>query len=78
MKENKMKKIFGFISGGIVGGLVGSALALLLTPSSGDVLRNQLQSRISHFQAELKEAAASRRVDLEKQLAALRSPRQPE
>jgi gas vesicle protein len=78
MKENKMKKIFGFISGGIVGGLVGSALALLLTPSSGDVLRNQLQSRVSHIQAELKEAAASRRVDLEKQLAALRSPRQPE
>jgi len=73
-----MKKIFGFISGGIVGGLVGSALALLLTPSSGDVLRNQLQSRVSHIQAELKEAAASRRADLEKQLAALRSPRQPE
>lgn len=73
-----MKKIFGFLTGAVIGGLVGSALALLLTPSSGNELRSQLQERISHLQEELKEAAASRRADLEKQLETLRSPRQPE
>jgi gas vesicle protein len=57
-----------------MGSLVGATLALLLTPVSGDDLRGQLQSRSQNFQAELKNAAASRRSELEAQLAELRKP----
>jgi gas vesicle protein len=57
-----------------MGSLVGATLALLLTPVSGDDLRGQLQSRSQNFRAELKNAAASRRSELEAQLAELRKP----
>jgi gas vesicle protein len=73
-----MRKIFGFLTGALIGGLVGSALALLFTPASGNELRDQLQERVSHIQAELKEAASARREELENQLIKLRAPRQPE
>ena len=70
-----MKRTISFLSGAVMGGLVGATLALLLTPASGDELRGKMQEQAQRIQAEVKEAAAARRSDLEEQLVALRKPR---
>ncbi len=70
-----MKGFMNFLSGMVVGALVGASLAILLAPSSGDELRNQLQSRMDTIQTDVKQAAETRRAELEKQLAELRAPR---
>lgn len=70
-----MKKFFSFLSGAVIGGLVGATLALLLAPYSGDQLRLQMQERTQRLQEEIKVAANARRAELERQLATLRAPR---
>ncbi len=70
-----MKRTISFLSGAVMGGLVGATLALLLTPASGDDLRAQMQAQAQRIQAEVKEAAAARRTELEEQLITLRKPR---
>lgn len=70
-----MKGFMNFLSGMVVGAMVGASLAILLAPSSGDELRNQLQSRMDTIQTDVKQAAETRRAELEKQLAELRAPR---
>ncbi len=69
-----MKRAMSFLSGALMGSLVGVTLALLLTPASGEDLRGQIQARGQNFRTELKNAATSRRVELEAQLAELRKP----
>jgi gas vesicle protein len=73
-----MRKIFSFIVGAALGGLVGATTALLLAPASGTDLRSQLRDRALRVQEDVKEAAAARRIELEQQLAALRAPRKVE
>lgn len=72
-----MRRIFGFLIGLFVGWLVGSTLALLFAPSTGEKLRNDLRARSDSFLGEIKSAAETRRQELEKQLAELRAPRPP-
>jgi len=52
-----MRKIFGFMIGIVVGALVGSTIALLFAPESGESLRAELRARGMNFQAELRNAA---------------------
>jgi len=68
-----MSRIANFIIGLLLGGMVGSALALLLTPVSGESLRNQMRETVIEVQEEVRQAANARRAELEKQLAALRA-----
>lgn len=70
-----MRRFFYFLAGAALGGIVGAALALLLTPESGDVLRGQISERTEHLRSEVQRAAAERRAELEEQLAALRAPK---
>jgi gas vesicle protein len=70
-----MQRILSFLSGFIIGGAIGATIALLLTPSSGEDLRMQIQERTRQVQMEVREAAAARRAELEEQLASLRAPR---
>jgi len=70
-----MRRLMNFLSGIVIGGLVGATLALLFTPSSGEQLRLQLQERVNQVREDVKQAAAERRAELESQLAGLRSPR---
>ena len=70
-----MKKFLSFMSGVIMGGLVGATIALLLAPHSGETLRGQIRERLATLQDELTEAASTRRTELEKQLANLRQPK---
>jgi len=73
-----MRKIFSFIVGAALGGLVGATTALLLAPASGTDLRSQLRDRALRVQEDVKAAAAARRIELEQQLTALRAPRKVE
>jgi len=70
-----MRKVFGFTLGALVGGLIGGVLALLLAPASGEQLRGEIRQRGASFSAEVQNAAATRRAELEARLAQLRAPR---
>lgn len=73
-----MNRMISFMSGAIMGALVGSTLALLLTPASGDDIRLKMQTKVQRIQEEVKAATATRRSELEDQLATLRKPKAPE
>ena len=73
-----MKKFASFLAGSIMGGLVGATLVMLLTPVSGEVLREQILETLDRFQSEIKQAAQNKRAELESQLAELRQPHKPE
>ncbi len=68
-------KALRFLEGLVLGGLVGAAVAVLFAPSSGDDLRTRMQGETERIRAEVNQAAAARRMELEQQLAALRAPR---
>ncbi|HJW89619.1 MAG TPA: YtxH domain-containing protein [Anaerolineales bacterium] len=70
-----MRKALSFLSGAMLGGLVGATFAILFAPASGEELRAQMRARVERIQSEVSQAAAQRREDLEQQLAALRSPK---
>jgi gas vesicle protein len=70
-----MRKLFGFLIGTFVGALVGSTIALLLAPDSGDELRAQLRERGEIFMGEIRHAADTRRIELKDHLDTLRAPR---
>lgn len=72
-----MRSITRFLEGFILGGLVGVVVALLFAPSSGEDLRMQMQNEATRIRSEVTDAARTRRAELEQQLAAMRSPRQP-
>ncbi len=68
-----MKKTASFLQGILFGALVGSALALLLTPWSGDELKQNINDFAQNFQDEVRQAGTEKRQELEAELAALRS-----
>ena len=70
-----MRKFFSFLMGTVMGALVGATVALLLAPESGEEIRGSIRQRFMSLQEELGEAAASRKIELEKQLANLRQPK---
>lgn len=72
-----MRRIFGFMIGILVGWLVGSTIALLLAPETGERLRGQIRQRGTGFVDEIRSAARARRQDLEQHLSALREPQKP-
>jgi gas vesicle protein len=67
--------MFGFLIGVFVGGLVGSTIALLLAPESGDELRSELRERGQNFIGEVRYAADTRRIELKDRLESMRDPR---
>jgi gas vesicle protein len=67
-----MRRLVGFIAGAMCGSIVGAVAALLLAPSSGMELRQNVRVRFDEMLAEGRQAAADRRTELEAQLAALK------
>ncbi len=43
-----MRRITSFLVGAVMGGLVGTTLAMLLAPYSGKELRAQMQARVNN------------------------------
>lgn len=70
-----MRRMFGFLIGIVVGALVGSTVALLLAPESGEQLRNEIRARGEGFLSDVRSAADSRRIELQNRLENLRAPR---
>jgi len=71
-----MKRMFGFLIGVVVGGLVGSTIALLMAPESGEELRTQIRSRGDNFFNDVRHAADERKIELRQKLDSLRAPRE--
>jgi gas vesicle protein len=70
-----MRRFMSFLAGTVVGAFVGAAVALLLTPASGNELRSRAQERFSALRDEVREAYAARKAQLESELEALRGER---
>ncbi|MCB0103269.1 MAG: YtxH domain-containing protein [Anaerolineales bacterium] len=71
-----MRRMFGFLIGIFTGALVGSVIALLLAPESGEQLRGQLRDRGQNFFTDIRHTADARRIELRGRLESLRTPRE--
>jgi len=71
-----MRRVFSFLSGVILGGLIASALVLLLTPSSGNELRQQISDLANKTYEEVRQAGEQRRDELQLELQDLRAPKE--
>jgi gas vesicle protein len=69
-----MRRIFSFLTGIMIGGLVGATVGILLAPTSGEEVRTQIQERSIRLRDDIKAVAEARRAELERELEALRAP----
>lgn len=72
-----MKRFGNFVLGAILGGLVGSAIALLLAPAKGETTRQRIHEEINSIGDEVRLAATEKRAELEAELARLRQSPPP-
>ncbi len=68
-----MRKFGNLLAGALLGGLLGSAFALLFAPSSGKDIRREICDYFEHLHEEINRAADEKRADLEAELHILRS-----
>ena len=71
-----MRRMFGFLIGVFVGGVVGSSIALLMAPESGENLRLQLRNRGQSLANDIRHSADARRIELRNRLETMRAPRE--
>lgn len=71
-----MQRMFGFLIGIFVGGVVGSTIALLMAPESGEDLRLQLRNRGQNLANDIRHSADTRRIELRNRLDSMRAPRE--
>lgn len=72
-----MRTTSNFILGLLVGAVVGTTVTLLLTPTSGNTMREQVKGYFDKVRMEISQAADNRRSELEKQLSELRNQPTP-
>ena len=70
-----MRRAFGFFIGLTLGGLVGATVALLFAPASGEEVRAQITDRTQVFASEIRQAANTKRIELQERLEILRAPK---
>jgi len=70
-----MRRTVSFFIGALLGGLVGGTLGLLLAPASGTELRAQIRDRAENMSVEVRQAANTKRIELQERLENLRTPR---
>jgi gas vesicle protein len=68
-----MNRFYRFFQGFLMGVLLGGGLALLLTPYSGDQMRDEITNYYQKSLDDIKQATLQRREEMQKQLEALRS-----
>jgi gas vesicle protein len=71
-----MRRMFGFLIGVFVGGVVGSSIALLMAPESGEDLRLELRNRGQNLVNDIRHSADARRIELRNRLDSMRAPRE--
>ena len=71
-----MRRMFGFMIGIVVGALIGSSVALLLAPETGEKFRNEIHARGEVLVNDVRHAATARRIELTEQLEFMRAPRE--
>lgn len=64
-----MKNFCRFILGVVLGAVTGATLALLLTPESGNTLRNRVFENFTMIRDDVKKAAQQKRDELQAELA---------
>ena len=67
-----MAKIRSWFNGVVLGALVGSALALLFSPYSGEELKSRAADYVENVKEEIKQAGIEKRRELEEELALMR------
>lgn len=67
-----MRKMSSFFFGILLGGISGGLVGLMIAPSSGDKMRNDIQLRVDNIRAQVLNAAKEKRIELEEQLQNLR------
>lgn len=70
-----MRRAFSFFIGTLIGGIIGAAIALLFAPSAGRDLRVQISDRAQGLAADIRQAATSKRIELQERLETLRTPK---
>jgi gas vesicle protein len=70
-----MRRLMNFLAGAMCGALVGAVTALLMAPTSGEILQQRLKDRTTSLREEIREAYEARMTQLEAELESLRSPR---
>ncbi len=73
-----MRKVLVFGAGILAGAIIGAGVSLLLTPASGDELREGTKDRYKRVLEESVKAAAERRAQLEAELAEMTRPKKAE
>ena len=68
-----MSKSSSWLQGAFLGGLIGSALVLILTPYTGKELKARINDYINNVQNEVQQAGVEKRLELETELELLRS-----
>lgn len=68
-----MRKFGNFMLGAMLGGFVGSTLALLFAPASGERARTEIKGYFVNIIDEVNRAADEKRAELEMELQRLRS-----
>lgn len=68
-----MRKVRSWFNGVIMGALVGSALALLFTPYSGEELKGRACDYLENVKGEIERAGTEKRQELEEQLSLMQS-----
>jgi gas vesicle protein len=72
-----MRSVGKFITGFVMGGLLGTALTLLLTPYSGEDNRTWVSQYVEKVKEEVQTAMVEQRTTLEHELSQLRKPSPP-
>jgi gas vesicle protein len=70
-----MRRVLSFIIGAMVGGMVAATLALLFAPASGQEIRTKITDRAQTFATDIRQAASTKRIELQERLEVLRAPK---
>jgi gas vesicle protein len=70
-----MRRVFSFFIGATIGGLVGATLTLIFAPAPGVEVRAQILARAQTFTADIRQAANTKRIELQERLETLRAPK---
>ena len=71
-----MRRVFSFFIGAMVGGMVAATLALLFAPASGQEVRTKITDRAQTFAVDIRQAANTKRIELQERLEVLRAPKE--